>query len=311
VNNDERIALGATNVKVTPLGIGAWQWGDRLIWGYRREYGYADVRAAFDAAIAAGVRFFDTAEAYGRGTSERLLGEFVRASGVPVAVATKFMPYPWRWRKHSLVQALRRSLNRLGLEQVDLYQIHWPLPLRPIETWVDALADAVQTGLTRAVGVSNFSVGQMRRAHAVLARRGVPLASNQVEYSLLHRTPERNGLLAACRELNVTLVAYSPLKWGLLSGKYTPTMPPPGLRGYRLGASLLARTQSLVDRLRQIGEPHGKTPAQVALNWIMCKGALPIPGVKNARQAQENAGALGWSLAADEVTMLDAASDRT
>ncbi len=303
-------SLGATDVKVNPLGIGAWQWGDRMMWGFGREYGEVEVRRAFEASLAAGIRFFDTAEVYGRGRSERLVGEFVRASGQPVVVATKFFPFPWRWRKHSLVDALRQSLDRLGLKQVDLYQIHWPFPPRSVEWWADALADAVAAGLTRAVGVSNFNANQMHRASDVLAKRGIPLASNQVEYSLLHREPERNGVLAACRDLNVTLIAYSPVGKGVLTGKYTPQNPPAGPRGRRWNGRRLARVQPLVARLREVGEGHGgKTPAQVALNWLMQKGALPIPGVKNARQVQDNLGALRWSLTPDEVELLDQASE--
>jgi aryl-alcohol dehydrogenase-like predicted oxidoreductase len=306
----DRVALGATGLEVSALGLGAWQWGDRFMWNYGRDYGDADVHAAFEASLAAGIDFFDTAEAYGSGLSERLLGAAIRRSGRPVIVATKFMPLPWRARRGSLVAALRRSLDRLGLPRVDLYQIHWPFPPRSVETWAEALADAVAAGLARAVGVSNFSIDQMRRAHATLAKRGVPLASNQVEYSLLFRRPERNGLLAACRDLDVTLIAYSPLGKGLLTGKYTPENPPPGVRGMRTSRGTLARIQSLVGVLTRIGEQHGKTPSQVALNWVMRKGALPIPGAKNARQAQDNAGALGWSLSLEDVAALDRASTR-
>jgi aryl-alcohol dehydrogenase-like predicted oxidoreductase len=187
---------------------------------------------------------------------------------------------PWRLSKGALLRALRGSLRRLGVRQVSLYQIHWSNPPVAVEIWVDALADAVAVGLTKAVGVSNFSVGQMRRAHAVLARRGVPLASNQVEYSLLHRDPERNGLLDACRELGVRLIAYSPLSKGLLTGKYTPGNPPPGIRR-RLLWEKLVTVQPLIGLMREIGQGHGgKTSAQVALNWTICKGALPIPGAR-------------------------------
>jgi aryl-alcohol dehydrogenase-like predicted oxidoreductase len=305
----ELIPLGSTDLRVTPLGVGTWAWGARLMWGYGRGgYTDADLQAAFDASLAAGINFFDTAEVYGDGRAERLLGRFVRASGQPVVIATKFMPYPWRLQRGLLMRSLRSSLDRLGVKSADLYQIHWPFPPLPIETWADALADAVEAGLTHAVGVSNYSLAQMQRAHQALARRGVVLASNQVEYSLLHRAPERNGLLATCRELGVTLIAYSPLAMGMLTGKYTPDNPPPGVRGRRYGRQLLARIQPLIALMREIGQAHGdKTPAQVALNWVICKGALPIPGAKNARQAEQNVGALGWHLADDEVAALDAA----
>lgn len=301
----EEVVLGRTAVRVPALGFGTWQWGDRMMWNYGKGYDEADIRGAFDAALAAGIAFFDTAEIYGRGRSERFLGRFMAESRTRPIIATKFMPLPWRLGKGSLRRALDASLERLGLEQVELYQIHWPFPPVPIETWMDALADAVEAGLVRAVGVSNYNVAQMRRAHAALARRGIPLASNQVHYSLLHRDPERTGLLDACRELGVTLIAYSPLEQGLLSGKYGPQNSPPGLRGQRYRASYLARIQPVVETLRVIGERHGKSPNQVALNWLICKGAVPIPGAKNARQVQENAGALGWRLKAEEVAALD------
>lgn len=306
---NDTIPLGRTDVRISPLGLGTWQWGDTLFWGYGKGYAESEIKAAFDASLAAGITFFDTAEVYGRGRSERFLGRFSAGRREGLAIATKFMPLPWRLGKGQLTAALRGSLARLGLAQVDLYQVHWPFPPRPVEFWADALADAVQAGLARAVGVSNYNADQLRRAHEVLAKRGVPLASNQVEYSLLHRAPERNGLLDACRELGVTLIAYSPLGKGLLTGKYTPDNPPPGFRKRIARREQLARIQPLIGLLREIGAGHGgKSPGQVALNWLICKGAVPIPGAKNARQAEQNAGALGWRLNAEEVAALDAAS---
>jgi aryl-alcohol dehydrogenase-like predicted oxidoreductase len=293
------------------LGLGCWQWGDRFYWGYGRAYAAADVRAAFSASLAANVTFFDTAEVYGLGQSERLLGRFIRESGKPVIVATKFFPFPWRWRKADLLNALRKSLERLGLKQTALYQTHWPHPPVRIETWMDAMATAVEAGLARAVGVSNYDVDQTRRAHAALAKRGLRLASNQVPYSLLNRTVERSGLAAACRELGIRIIAYSPIEKGVLSGKYTPENPPPGLRRGVYGRAYLAKVQPVIGLLREIGQAHGgKTPSQVALNWLIGKGALPIPGAKNARQARENAGALGWRLTEDEARALEEASER-
>ncbi|MBS1251903.1 MAG: putative oxidoreductase [Anaerolineales bacterium] len=303
------LRLGSADLQVSRLGIGTWAWGDRLFWGFGGDYDESDVEAAFQASLDAGINFFDTAEIYGFGRSEKLLGQFSRESGQRVVVATKFFPYPWRWRRKSLLDALRGSLGRLGLSQVDVYQIHWPYPPVPIESWAAGLADAVDAGLVRAVGVSNYNVDQMRRAHAVLASRGVPLAANQVEYSLLEREPERNGLLDACRELGVTLIAYSPLAQGLLTGKYTPDNTPSGARSFRYNRQYVGGVQPLVALLRQLGAVHGgKTPAQVALNWVICKGAIPIPGAKNARQAQENAGALGWRLTGGQVAALDEVS---
>jgi aryl-alcohol dehydrogenase-like predicted oxidoreductase len=301
----ELMPLGKTNVRVTPVGIGAWQWGDTMMWSYGKGYGEQDVRAAYDAAIAAGINFIDTAELYGRGKSERFLGRFMDRANPPV-VATKFAPLPWRLSKGKLLDALKDSLERLQLAQVDLYQAHFHIPPRSIETWADGLADAVHGKLARAVGVSNYSVEQMRRAHAALARRGVPLATNQVEYSLTQRKPERTGLIEAAKELGVTIIAYSPLDKGMLTGKYTAQNPPPGARGRLYNTRKLAALEPVTALLRELGEAHGgKTPAQVALNWLIRKGAVPIPGAKNARQAEQNAGAMGWQLTDEEVARLD------
>jgi aryl-alcohol dehydrogenase-like predicted oxidoreductase len=298
--------IGPTDLRVSQLGIGAWAWGGRFYWGSTDE---DDMRAAFEAGLAGGINFFDTAEMYGSGRSETFVGRFLHAArhNGRIVVATKFFPYPWRLAKGTLMRALRRSLARLGLGQVDLYQIHWPSPPMPVATWVTALADVIEAGLARYGGVSNYNVEQTRLAHAILGARGIPLASNQVSYSLLNRGIEHSGLLDACRELGVTVIAYSPLAQGLLTGKYTPENPPPGMRSRRYNRDLLAQIRPLVDLLREIGQAHGsKTPAQVALNWAICKGTLPIPGAKNARQAQDNAGALGWRLTTDEVAALDA-----
>lgn len=307
----ERVALGSSDVQVSTLGIGAWAWGDRFVWGYKNGYNDADLQAAFQATLDAGINLLDTAEMYGFGRSEKLIGQFMRESGQRTLIATKFMPLPWRFMKSQLISALRGSLRRLGVQCVDLYQIHWPSPPVAIETWMDALADAVEAGLTRAVGVSNYSVKQMEHAYTALAKRGIALASNQVEYSLLTRDPERSGLLKLCHELHVTLIAYSPLAMGLLTGKYTPDNPPRGMRARWYKPPYLAQIQPLIALLREIGQAQGgRTPSQVALNWLICKGALPIPGAKNVRQVQDNAGALGWRLTDDQVAALDAAAER-
>jgi aryl-alcohol dehydrogenase-like predicted oxidoreductase len=313
---EDLIPLGKTDIRISRTGLGTWQWGDRVMWSYGKTHTDRDLREAFQATLDAGINFLDTAEVYGKGRSERLLGEYLREarqppSAAPLVVASKFMPYPWRLRKGALCSALRASLTRLKLERVDLYQIHWPFPPVPVATWANALADAVEAGWARAVGVSNFNPAQMSRAYEVLAKRGVPLASNQVEYHLLNRRVERNGLLDLCHQLGVTLIAYSPLGKGLLTGKYTPEIRPPGARGFTVSKARLGRIQPLIQCLREIGEAHGgKSPAQVALNWLIAKGAVPIPGAKNARQAQENAAALGWSLAACEIARLDEESQK-
>lgn len=300
----ELIRLGHNGPQVAAVGMGCWAWGDWLYWDYGRTYSKPDLRSAFTTSLADGISFFDTAEIYGLGNSEKILGEFIAASGADVIVASKCFPYPWRFSSKALLKALRRSLRRLGLAQIQLYQMHWPYAPVGIERWMDAMADAVEAGLIKQVGVSNYNSEQTERAYKALQARGLSLASNQVRFSLLDRNPDHSGLLDLCRDLGVTIIAYSPIAQGLLTGKYSETNPPPRRRGLNLG--VVQKVQPLIDEMRRIGAAHGgKTPAQVAINWCICKGTLPIPGAKNGHQAKENAGALGWSLSEAEVTDLE------
>jgi aryl-alcohol dehydrogenase-like predicted oxidoreductase len=310
------VPLGETGLRVSRVGIGAWQWGDRFYWGYGSQYGDSDLSEAFVAATASGINLVDTAEIYGLGKSERLVGQFISQhdsrlrSGEELVVATKFMPLPWRLRRAALVRALRGSLRRLGLPRAGLYQVHFPFGPRDISHWAGALADAHGLGLASAVGVSNCGVSELLRAHDALTARGVPLASNQVGYSLLNRATERSGLLDICRGRGITVIAYGPLAEGLLTGKYGPSSPPPLLRRLRYAGKWLPRLARLTGLLRDIGSAHTATPAQVALAWVIAKGALPVPGVKTAAQVVENAAAAAITLSSSETLALDAESDR-
>jgi aryl-alcohol dehydrogenase-like predicted oxidoreductase len=291
------------------FGLGAWQWGDRVVWQFGQNYNDNEVHDAFLVSVNEGIRFIDTAEVYGSGMSERLLGKFIKETDQPVLIATKYFPYPWRLFPSSIPKALRGSLERIGVESVDLYQVHWPTPLMNVDRTMDGMAECVKSGLTRTVGVSNFNQTQMLASYSALARQNIPLASNQVHYSLLNREVEKNGLLARCMELGIRLIAYSPLEKGLLTGKYDANNRPPGTRG-GMFSGILPKLEPLLKLMTTIGQDHGgKSNSQVALNWVTCKGALPIPGAKNANQAQENAGALGWKLTEEEVSKLDEMSD--
>ncbi len=302
---DGKIALGPGGPEVSRIGVGTNAWGSR-----RSES--AALEAAFLAATDCGIDLFDTAEVYGMGASEEALGRCLAGAGKRPVVATKFFPMPWRLGRGRLIGALRRSLQRLGLPRVDLYMIHFPTSPVSIESWMAALADAVEADLTRAVGVSNYDAAQMRRAHQALSARGIALACNEVEYSLLNRRAERNGVMELCRDLGVTPIAYRPLALGFLSGKHTPEDPPRGWRGLLFGGGYGKGAARVVELAREIGQGHGgKSLAQVALNWVVCKGALPIPGATGEGHLRENAGALGWRLSAEEVAALEAAADRS
>lgn len=310
------IRLGRSDLEVPRLGVGAMTWGSpsgRSRWGpaklaYGGTAGAQEEAGAFEASLSGGVNFFDTAEMYSRGASERRLGEL--AEGRSVLIATKFPP-GWLSRAEVLPEALDQSLARLRRGSIDLYQHHFPSRRISIPSLMGYMADAVEEGKVSAIGVSNYSAAQLRVAHAALAERGLPLASNQVEYSLLHRAPEVNGVLDACRELGVTLIAYQPMAQGVLTGKYKPGDRPKGIRrfGRYFRGDGLEKAQPVVALLREIGERPSKTPAQVALRWLMEReGVLPIPGAKNERQAASNAGALAFSLVDAEIEALDRAT---
>jgi aryl-alcohol dehydrogenase-like predicted oxidoreductase len=312
----ERVRLGRSHLQVPRLGVGAMTWGSpsgRSRWGpaklaYGGPPGPEEEQQAFEASLAASVDLFDTAAMYSGGASERRLGEL--AEGKRVVIATKFPP-GWRSTADVLPEALDQSLARLRRSPIDLYQHHFPSRRVSIPALMGLMADAVEAGKVRAVGVSNYSAAQLRLAHAVLAERGIPLASHQVEYSLLHRAPEVNGVLDACRELGITLIAYQPLAQGVLTGKYRPGDRPKGIRrfGRYFRGDGLKKAQPVVALLGEIGERYSKTPAQVALRWLIEKErVLPIPGAKNGRQAAGNAEALSFTLVDPEIEALDQAT---
>ena len=309
--------LGRSVVVVPRMGVGAMTWGDpagRARWTPAKlAYGGGpasrdDEQRAFDASVAGGATLFDTAEMYGAGASERRLGEL--AHGRDVLIATKFPPNMLS-RADVMPGALDRSLQLLQRPTVDLYMHHYPSRWVSIPRLMNLMADAVEQGKVRAVGVSNYSADQMRLAHAALAERGIPLASNQIEYSLLHRQPETDGVLDACRELGVTLIANQPLANGALTGKFVAGARPSGFRRFmpRFRGKGREAVTPVVVLLREIGATHGKSPAQVALRWLIENPlVLPIPGAKNGRQAADNAAALGFRLTPTEIDALDRAT---
>jgi aryl-alcohol dehydrogenase-like predicted oxidoreductase len=275
---------------------------------YGGAEGFEEEKRALEVSIAAGANLFDTAAMYAGGASERRLGEL--AHGKDVLIASKF-PGSFSFKAEDFPRELKASLERLQCDSIDLYQHHFPSNRVSIPKLMEQLADVVEAGKVKAVGVSNYSAEQMREAHAALAKRGIPLASNQVEYSLLRRQPETNGVLDACRELGISLIAYSPLAGGALTGKYSATQRAGGLRRFLPNFSKkgMDAIQPVIKLLREIGERYSKTPSQVAIRWLMENPVvLPIPGAKNGKQANENVGTLSFSLTPEEVDALGQAT---
>jgi aryl-alcohol dehydrogenase-like predicted oxidoreductase len=273
---------------VPALGVGTNRWGGGST---TDEDG---LQAVYAAALDAGTGFFDTAEVYTGGRSERAIGHVAAADSRPVVVATKFAPYPHRLTAARLSRALDRSLGRLGLESIDLYYLHFPFSPVSVGTWMNAMALAVKSGKIRAVGVSNCSPSQMQKAATALARHDVPLAANQVHYSLAHRKPEFDGVLDSCRELDVALVAYRPLSSGSLSS----------------GTGVGSNSSGLLGLLEELAVGRGATVAQVALAWLLQRDehVVAIPGATKPAHVLENAGALALELSAEEFVAIDNAS---
>jgi pyridoxine 4-dehydrogenase len=310
----------AEKLVLPSMGCGTWAWGNRLLWGYDESQD-SELQQVFNRCVEQGVTLFDTGDSYGTGKlsgqSEKLLGRFSRAYTGPnqasLCLATKLAAYPWRWTRQAMVQAGQASAARLG-RAIDLVQMHWstanyaPWQEGPL---LDGLADLYEQGLVKAVGLSNYGPKRLRWAHQRLAQR-VPITSLQVQYSLLSTYPVTQlGLKAVCDELGVRLIAYSPLALGLLTGQYAPGKPlPGGLRGL-LFKQMLPGITILQDCVAEIAQARHKTPAQIALNWCICKGAIPIPGAKTVAQAEQNLGALGWQLSDGEIWELDQAAAKT
>ena len=256
--------------------------------------GQARLRDTLAAALDTGMGFFDTAEVYSAGRSEIALGEAARQDGRPVLIASKFAPLPHRVTVAQFSSALDKTLERLGRDSLDLYYLHFPYSPLGVGAWMRAMASAVRAGKVRAVGISNCTVAQMRKAADVLARYDIPLAANQVQYSLLHRQPETNGVLDACRRMDVALVAYRPIGGGVLSS----------------GSSTGPGRAALADTLREVAAAQGATVAQVALAWLLKRDdhVIPIPGATRPEHVRENSAALTLELSEEESAAIDRVS---
>jgi aryl-alcohol dehydrogenase-like predicted oxidoreductase len=306
--------LGKTDIEITPIGLGCWQFssGPGNFWG---DVEQATVDAIVRSSLAGGIDWFDTAELYGKGKSEQALSRALTAAGKKdgdVIVATKWWPLPrTAWNIKRTIQARQRYLAPFS---IDLHQVHQPFALATTKQQMNAMADLVSKKKVRSVGVSNYWAKKMRAAHAALIARGLPLASNQVQYSLLDRKIESNGVLSAAKELGVTIIAYSPLAKGLLSGKFhdDPSLikrrggPRKMMPDFREAG--LAKSRPVVDAVQAIAKAHGATPTQVALAWLIQfhgDTVVAIPGATKESHVSDNVGALRLTLSPSELAKLD------
>ncbi|TVQ23510.1 MAG: aldo/keto reductase [Spirochaetaceae bacterium] len=311
--------LGKTEIQVTPVGLGCWQFsqGNGMVGKFWPTLPAEVMSEIVRVSIDGGINWFDTAEIYGRGASERALAAALTELKVEtgsVVIADKWWP-ALRFAS-SIAKTFPERERCLAGYPVDLHQIHQPFSLSSVKKQAEAMAELVRAGKVRAAGVSNFSAKAMRIAHATMAASGVPLASNQVRYSLLDRDIERNGVLETAKELGITIIAYSPLSQGLLTGKYhgekdirSTTGPRKWMRRFK--SKGLAATRTLIETLREIGIGHSASAAQIAIAWTVQRHGetvVAIPGASSVAQAESNAATLAITLTPSEITRIDEAS---
>lgn len=299
-------------LEVTALGLGCNNFGRGL-----DEKG---TRVVVDAALEAGITFFDTASNYGGGRSEAYLGEALGSRRRGVVIATKFgTPIPGMddaggGAPTYIERMVERSLRQLRTDYIDLYQLHRPDPNTPIEATLETLADLVEKGKVREIGCSNLDAVLLAEALEVSHGHGYPaFVANQVEYSLVHREPEIDGLLDVCRSWGVSLVPYYPLAVGLLTGKVTRGETPTGRLGMdRYRRFLTPENFMVVERLRSFAEARELTPAQVALAWLMSRSEVPtVPaGAMTTEQLASNLGAVEWQPTGEDLAELDRLTER-
>ncbi len=313
-----RRRLGKTELEVTALGLGCWQFssGYGPMKGYWADVDQPTVDAIVAGALKGGIDWVDTAELYGKGKSEQALSKALLNAGKKpgeVTVATKWAPI---LRTPTSIQTtIGTRLEKLAPFGIDLYQVHFPASLGTVEDEMRQMAALVREKKIRAVGVSNFSARQMRRAHAELQRQGLTLATNQVRFNLADREQDRNGVVAAAKELGVTLIAFSPLGQGLLTGRFheDPNLVKQlaGPRRMLPKFRRLESTRPLIDELKKVAQAHGATAAQVALAWTVQfhrETVVAIPGATKLSQLEDNVKALGLELSRAELDGLDAVS---
>lgn len=302
---------------ISPVGLGCWQFSKGHGFGgkYWPVLTDDEIKDIVGTSLEGGINWFDTAEAYGWGESEKALSKTLKLLGKSseeVIVATKWFPV-FKAAK-SITKTIDKRLEHLSGFRIDLYQIHQPYSLSSTKAQMNAMAQLVKDHKIRSIGVSNFSAKKMKKAHAELFSLGLDLISNQVVYSLLNRKIETNGILDTARELGVSIIAYSPLAQGIVSGKFhdNPELirSRPGYRKYMSAFKPkgLEKSRPVVQALEKLAEKYNATPSQIALNWIINffeDSVVAIPGATQLKQAEENAGSLKFKLTRDELEQLD------
>jgi len=308
--------LGQSEIKITPIGLGCWQFSKRgnLVGKFWPSLEDDLIRDIIRISLEGGINWFDTAEIYGQGASEKILAKSLTALGKKpgdVLIATKW--WPMFRRASNIIKTIDKRLACLNPFPIDLYQIHQPYGFSSEVKEMEAMAKLVQSKKINHVGVSNFSASKMRSAWKTLQKSGISLLSNQVQYSLLNRKIETNGVLETAKELGITIIAYSPLAQGLVTGKFHDNPELLKNIGFRKYSSMfkprgLEKSRPVTELVKKLAMKYEAIPSQVALNWLIHfhgDTIVAIPGATKAKHAEENTGAMKFRLSSDDMRLLD------
>lgn len=301
------------NRTLPKIALGAWSWGAGAAGGdqvFGNHLSTEDLKPVFDKAVECGLNLWDTAAVYGEGSSEHILGSFVKdVRREDVILSTKFTPQIASNSLSAMQEMIDGSKERLHTDFIDIYWIHNPMD---VEKWTPDLIPLAKSGQIKAIGVSNHSLAEIKRANEILAAEGLKISAVQNHFSLLHRSSEKAGILDYCKENGITFYAYMVLEQGALTGRYTEENPFPA--GTGRGDSYnphLKELTALIDELKIIGTRFNASPAQVATAWAIAKGTLPIIGVTKVKQVEEAAAAAQIELTAEEARRLEKLGDET
>ena len=295
------------------IALGAWSWGAGAAGGdqvFGNHLFEEELKPVFEKAMECGLNLWDTAAVYGEGTSERILGNFVKdVRRNSVILSTKFTPQIAGSSPDAMQEMIDGSKERLHTDVIDVYWIHNPMD---IEKWTPDLIPLAKSGQIKTIGVSNHNLAEIKRANEILAAEGLKVSAVQNHYSLLHRSSERAGILDYCKENGITFYSYMVLEQGALTGRYSEENPfPEGSGRAEAYNPHLKELTALIDELKIIGTRFDASSAQVATAWAIAKGTLPIIGVTKVRQVEEAAKAAQIELSADEISRLERLGDET
>lgn len=301
------------NKTMPKVALGAWSWGFGAAGGdqvFGNHLSTQELKPVFNKAIECGLNLWDTAAVYGEGTSEAILGEFIKdINREDIIISTKFTPQIASDSQDAMQEMIDGSKKRLNAEVIDIYWIHNPFD---VEKWTPHLIPLLKSGQVKEVGVSNHNLEEIKRVNEILGQVGYKISAVQNHFSLLHRSSEKAGILDYCKENNITFYAYMVLEQGALSGKYDTAHPfPQGTGRGDAYNPILDKLEGLIKKLRELGDKYQVSPAQIAVAWAIYKGTLPIIGVTKVKQVEEVLQAAAIQLTDEEVELLEEYGDKT